>query len=92
MCVVCNLSGPIEPGGDPHAGVLIADEFLESFASSRQEMKRACDAMLLCSQKASNPDVRKRYDRHYKRMIAMARDWNRLEEEREGDGGCEAKR
>ena len=48
-------------------------------------MKKAADGMLLCSQKAEDPKVKARYDRAYKHMVRVMRDWNRTEEIREGD-------
>lgn len=73
MCIICNA-------GD--AGML----FLNEYAHARHHMKRAADAMLLCS--ATKPglkriDQRKQYNKTHKRMVRLIREWNRLEQFRE---------
>jgi hypothetical protein len=39
--------------------------------------------MLRCSQEATDPEVKKRYNRIHKKMVRLKRDWNKLEHERE---------
>jgi len=73
MCIICNLSA----ASDPWVGVEAADAFLAAFQEARQAMKNAADALLACSK------IDRRYDVTHKRMVAVCRDWNRLEEQRE---------
>lgn len=78
MCIICNLF--VHPGDEAPA-----EEFLAAFEQSRQQMRRAADAMLVCSKKAVDADVRKRYDAVHKEMTRQLREWNKLEQKREHD-------
>ena len=71
MCIIC------------HCGTDIADEYLSANADVRTAMKRAAKAMMVCSQKADTQENRKQYDRTYKRIVRLIREWNQLEEFRE---------
>jgi uncharacterized coiled-coil DUF342 family protein len=70
MCIICNC-------GDD------GDEFLTAHSRTSGAMQEAKDAMLKCSQTATDPAVRKRYDAMHKKITRMLRDWNRIEQERE---------
>lgn len=74
MCIVCNCDDPSRPYGS---------DFLTSFSESQKAMKEAADSMLKCSKEAFTEDDRKKYDRTYKHMVRVMRDWNRTEEIRE---------
>ncbi|WP_020178102.1 hypothetical protein [Methylopila sp. M107] len=78
MCIICNLMV-----GSDQSGALLADAFLHKFDQSRKAMQAAAYQMLVCSKAAQNPDVKKQYDRTHKRMVALMRQWNSLEEFRE---------
>lgn len=78
MCIICNLDA-----ADRTTGVEKADEFLGAFAEASAAMKRASAAMLACSK------LDRRYDKTHKRMVAMRRAWNSLEEQREQHGSVD---
>lgn len=74
MCIICNMD-------DYKADV--AGDFLNAFDRSREEMKKACDAMLAVSRAAVTPELKKHYRMFHKQMVRQMREWNRLEEKRE---------
>ena len=80
MCIICNMGSDFDK-------IHKADEFLLAFEQSRQTMKRAADAMLVCSKIAITADDRKRYDSVHKKMVRKIRAWNKLEEKREHISG-----
>lgn len=58
--------------------------FLQSFARTREGLKQASDALLAFVETLDKED-RPRYLRTHKQMVRLARDWNRIEHERELD-------
>ena len=75
MCIICEC--------DTLHGVHSGSDFLTAYGRARREMDLAASAMLHCSQVASSREARMQYASTHKRMRAMIRDWNRLEQERE---------
>lgn len=69
MCIICNS----ESGSD----------FLSDFENARKHISKSTETMLRCSQEATDPEVKKRYNRIHKKMVRLKRDWNKLEHERE---------
>ena len=72
MCIVCN-------SGDS------GSQALDDHRTAGDRMKRAADSMLQAALSTASPSAAKRYKRTHKAMVRMARDWNRLEQEREVD-------
>lgn len=75
MCMICNTSD--------EAGSLVAIRTLGEIELSRRAMAEAASSMLEMSKIAATPEARRQYDRSYKRMRRLMRDWNRIEHERE---------
>lgn len=75
MCIICNTK-------DHQTG----DAFLFAFDSSRRAMALSAKAMLACSEDAIGAESRERYARVHKQMVRLIREWNRIEQTREGDG------
>lgn len=73
MCIICNCNYDD------------ATAFLTYFSDAGKQMRKAADYMLACSRSATTPEARKRYSALHKEMVRMARDWNRLEQDREKD-------
>jgi len=70
MCIICNC-------GDD------GDNFLYEYEVARGKMKKAREAMLKCSQVATDEESRKRYKATYNKMASIIKDWNSIEEFRE---------
>lgn len=73
MCIICNL------GIDKSD---LADNFLTNYARSRYAMEEAAKSLLICSQNVDGI-YHKNYDREYKHMKRLIREWNKIEELRE---------
>jgi hypothetical protein len=73
MCIICNLG--IEKSD-------LADDFLCEYARSKDSMNKAAKSLLECSKNVSG-DIHKNYDREYKHMVKLIREWNKIEELRE---------
>lgn len=74
MCMICNAISP--------EGVGSANDFLSEYSMTQRHMAKAI-ASLLEVKKHVSPDHARQYDRIHKRMVAISRDWNKIEHQRE---------
>ena len=70
MCIICST------GGDDKAF-----EFLDAYAKSQAAMTSAAAAMLAIT--TLSPGARKQYDKTYKQMVRLCKEWNKIEHKRE---------